>query len=110
MDNNNNYYYEPQGNIVEPQKNDKATISMVCGIVGLVLNIVACFCCIGYAGIPLSIVAIVMAVMSKKENNGQLSSQAKVGLITAIIGLAILVVVVILAFIYGFYLGLSGAI
>ena len=107
---NNNYYYEPQGTIVEPQKNDKAMISMVCGIVGLVLNIVACFCCIGYAGIPLSIVAIVMAIMSKKDNNGQLSSQAKVGLITAIIGIVVFVVVTILAFCLGLYLGMTGAV
>lgn len=105
----NNYYENPQQDVEvvngEPKESGKAKASMICGIIGVILCAIGCLCCIGYAGVPLSIIAIVLAMMSKSETDGELSGQAKVGLICGIVGLVLLV----LAFIIGFVIGFTGA-
>ena len=71
MDNNFNEEQNYTGEVVgEPKESGKAKASMICGIIGVVLCVIGCFCCIGYAGVPLSIIAIVMAIMSKNETDG----------------------------------------
>ena len=97
MDNN------MMNNQVTPNGTDKSQISMICGIVAVVLSVIGCFCCIGYASVPVGIIAIVMAVMSKNENNGEFTKNAKIGLILGIVSIVLLVV----AFIASFALGLS---
>jgi len=69
-------------------------VSLIAGIVGVVLN-----CCYG-AGIVLSVGAIVLGTLGKKavetgEANNR--SQAQVGFILGIVGIALAVVVWILA-------------
>ncbi|MBE5927078.1 MAG: DUF4190 domain-containing protein [Lachnospiraceae bacterium] len=110
MDNNFNEEPNYTGEVVEePNASGKAKASMICGIIGVVLDFIGCFCCIGYAGIPLSIIAIVMAILSKNETNGELTGQAKVGLICGIAGLVILVVAFVVGFVLGFASSLMGA-
>ena len=104
MDNNNyNQDFQQGYNVVnEPQQNSsKGKTSMICGILGAIFCFIGCFCCIGYAGIPLSIVAIVFAIQSKNETGGVFSNDAKVGFIGGIAGLVIL----LLGFLFGVILG-----
>lgn len=105
----NNYYENPQpnGEVIngEPQESGKAKASMICGIIGIVLCVIGWCCCIGYAGIPLAIIAIVLAMMSKSETGGELTGPAKTGLICGIVGLVLL----ILGFVIGFIIGFAGA-
>ena len=105
----NNYYENPQpnGEVIngEPKESGKAKASMICGIIGLILCAIGCICCIGYAGVPLAIIAIVLAMMSKSETDGELSGAAKAGLVCGIIGLVLL----ILGFVIGFAIGFAGA-
>ena len=99
--------YNPVNQTQNPQSN-KAKISMVCGIIGVILSAVGCFCCIGYIGIPLCIIAIIMAVQSKNETGGMLSGNAKAGMICGIAGLALLVIGFLIGFIIGFVGALNG--
>lgn len=101
---NTQQQYNPVNQPQKPQS-DKAKISMICGILGAVLSAIGCFCCIGYVGIPLSIVAIVFAVQSKNETGGVLSGNAKAGMICGIAGLVFL----LLGFLLGFVIGFVGA-
>lgn len=110
MDNNFNEGTNYTGEVVgEPKESGKAKASMICGIIGVVLSAIGCFCCIGYAGIPLSIIAIVMAVISKNETDGELTKQAKIGLICGIVGLVLLILGFVIGFIIGFASAFTGA-
>lgn len=93
--------YQPyQGNIyAQPGEsnsaNGKAVASLVCGIFSLLLC-----CCYGVPAIILGIIAIVLAVLSKKDNMGQMPGMAVAGLVLGIIGIVmgvIYILVLILA-------------
>ncbi|MFC7486223.1 DUF4190 domain-containing protein [Knoellia sp. CPCC 206453] len=83
------------GQPVNPQ-NKKALWSMILGIASIPLV----FCC--YFGVPLAIAGIVLSVISKGEieRSGGVQTNggnAKVGLITSIVALALVVLLIILA-------------
>lgn len=61
--------------------NGMAIGSLVCGIVGIL-----CCCCCGVGAI-VGIVAIVLAILSKKQNGGKLSGLALAGLICGIVAI-----------------------
>ncbi|MBQ4068104.1 MAG: hypothetical protein IJC76_02520 [Lachnospiraceae bacterium] len=110
MDNNFNEEPNYTGEVVgEPKESGKAKASMICGIIGVVLCVIGCFCCIGYAGVPLAIIAIVMAMMSKNETDGELTQQAKIGLICGIAALLVLVLGFVIGFVIGFASAFTGA-
>ena len=105
MDNNFNETPNFNGEVVgEPKESGKAKASMICGIVSVVLCAIGCICCIGYAGVPVAIIAIVLAIMSKSETDGVLSKPAKIGLICGIASFAVLIV----GFIVGLIIGFAG--
>ena len=54
----------------------------------------------GVLGLTSSIVAIVFAILSRKETNRRLSGIALVGMILAILGLCIALIVLMFAFVY----------
>lgn len=89
---NNGYNNVNNGyNVYNKPASDNSGTSKICGILSIVLCFIGWFCCIGYAGVPLAIVAIVFAIQSKNNNGGEFNSDAKIGLITGIIGLGVLV-------------------
>ncbi len=51
--------------------------------------VVCCCCCLYYIIPVLSVIAIVMACLSKRDNGGSMSGMAVAGLVLAIIGLVI---------------------
>ena len=81
--------YQPyQGDIYrQPGENNgvdgKAVGSLVCGILGILLC-----CCYGIPGIILGVIAIVLAVMAKRDNMGTFPVLAIGGLICGIIAVA----------------------
>ena len=81
--------YQPyQGDIYrQPGENNgvdgKAVGSLVCGILGILLC-----CCYGIPGIILGVIAIVLAVMAKRDNMGTFPGLAIGGLICGIIAVA----------------------
>ncbi len=80
-----------------PEKKGHAkgyAITALClGIASLVF---ACCCCCLYYIIPvLSIIAIVMACLSKRDNGGKMSGMAITGLVLAIIGLVIFLFLIV---------------
>ena len=64
------------------QKNGKATAALVLGIISLI------GICIPIAGIICGIIAIVLAVLAKKE--GSTDGKQKAGMILGIIGLSLI--------------------
>lgn len=66
------------------QKNGKATAALVLGIISLI------GICIPIAGIICGIIAIILAVMAKKE--GSTDSKQKAGMILGIIGIVISII------------------
>ena len=101
----NNGYYNPQQNYNMNNNNtqDKGKTSMICGIASIVVCFIGWFCCIGYAGIALSIVAIVFAIQTKQTNGGEMTKEGKIGMITGIIGLGVL----LLGFGVGLVIGMA---
>lgn len=98
MDNNNMMnngfdqqpvYQEPQP--VEKKSNTKSILALVFGILAIVIS-----CCCTYLGIILGIVGIVMAVLSRNDNDGKFSGMALAGLICSIAGIVIAVVSIVL--------------
>lgn len=91
MPNYNQQPYQPyqpyqEGIYAQPGEsgsaNGKAIASLVCGIFSLLLC-----CCYGIPAIILGVIAIVMAVLSKKDNMGQFPGIAIAGLVCGIIGI-----------------------
>ena len=66
------------------QKNGKATAALVLGIISLI------GICIPIAGIICGIIAIILAVMAKKE--GSTDGKQKAGMILGIIGIVISII------------------
>ena len=66
------------------QKNGKATAALVLGIISLI------GICIPIAGIICGIIAIILAVMAKKE--GSTDGKQKAGMILGIIGIGISII------------------
>jgi hypothetical protein len=81
---------------------------MICGIASIVVCFIGWFCCIGYAGVPLAIIAIVFANKSKNENGGIMPKEAKIGMITGIVGLGVLVLGFGVGFVLGIIMAASG--
>ena len=107
MNNMNNGYNNMNNgyNVYKKPASDNSGTSKICGILSIVVCFIGWFCCIGYAGVPLAIISIVFAIQSKNYNGGVMNSDAKIGLITGIIGLGVLM----LGFGVGFVIGLVGA-
>lgn len=75
----NNIYRQPgEGGGVD----GKAVASLICGIVGILLC-----CCYGLPGVILGVVAIVLAVLSKKDNMDTFPGLAIGGLICGVIAI-----------------------
>ena len=103
---NNQFDYVPQNDgippidfgLTPPQQQPKrkgngfAIAALVLGIVSVVVS--CCCCCLYYLSLVLSIVAIVMAVLAKRENGGKMPGKATAGLILAIIGLVLFLMMV----------------
>lgn len=82
-----------------PVKSGKATASLVLGIIGL---LVPCLCCCftkfaAIVGIILSVLAIVLAVSSKKDTNGKMLGSAKAGLVLGIIALVLALILFLIS-------------
>ena len=87
----NNGYYNPQQNYyMNNNTQDKGKTSMICGIASIVLCFIGWFCCIGYSGVALAIVAIIFANQTKQVNGGEMTKEGKIGMITGIVGLGVL--------------------
>ena len=67
--------------------NGYATAALWLGIVGLFLCF--CCCCLYYLALPLGIVGIVMACLSRRDNGRIMSGKATVGLILCILAILI---------------------
>lgn len=85
----NPYYYQQPP--VAPVSNTKAIISMICGILGVT-------CCCG-SFVP-AIVAIVLALLDRKDRGGQFSGMAIAGLVCGIIGILFGVAYLVIYFIF----------
>ena len=80
------------------QKNVKAMISMILGIVSAVFGL-----CGG--GFPFGVAAIILSVLAKKTDPD--NGQAKLGMILGIVGIVISIIACILAFALGVFNGLA---
>lgn len=85
----------------QPQKDRKGfcIASLVLGIVALVLF------CIWYLSIPCGILAVIFGILGMKATN---KGMAIAGLITGSIGLVISTLIIIMIFVFGFAMGVSG--
>ncbi|MBQ9983995.1 MAG: hypothetical protein IJP29_05335 [Lachnospiraceae bacterium] len=83
----------------EPVSTTKATISLVCGILSIVLS---CCCC---GNILFSIAGIICGCMQQPTENGKKPGTATAGIITSIIG----IVITVISFIAGFAIGFTDA-
>lgn len=106
----NNQYYNPQQNYYmnNNKQNDNGQTSKICGILSIVLCFVAWFCCIGYVGVPLAIIAIVFGNQTKNNNGGVMTPDGKIGMITGIIGLGVLLLGFGVGLVVGFVMAASG--
>ena len=75
------YQQPPMPPQAPPQTNGLAIGALVLGI----LSVVCCCCCIGI-NIILGIIAIILAVVSRKNSNGKMSGMAIAGLVLGILG------------------------
>ena len=69
----------------------KEILALVFGILAILIS-----CCCTYLGIGLGIAGIVMAVLSKNDNNGQMPGMALGGMICSILAIVICVVSIVL--------------
>lgn len=85
----------------QPQKDRKGfcIASLVLGIVALVLF------CLWYLSIPCGILAVIFGILGMKATN---KGMAIAGLITGSIGLVISTLIIIMLFVFGFAMGVSG--
>lgn len=82
-----NYYAQPGEN----RSKVKEILALVFGILAILIS-----CCCTYLGIGLGIASIVMAVLSKNENNGKMPGMALGGMICSIFAIVLCVVSIIL--------------
>ncbi len=94
MDQNQNQNYEPFGGTVDFQENASqkysegfAVASLVLGIIGTVCATVCC-CCYLISGL-LGVLAIVFAILSKKQTGNKLCGKAIAGLVLGIIAIVL---------------------
>ena len=98
MDQNYNFQYNdftPDSPLSQqPDKRAKnyAKASLILGIIAVSLSCVCC--CLYYLTLPLGVIAIVMAILSKKKSGGKISGMATAGLILGIIGLVLFLILV----------------
>lgn len=84
----NQYYQQPYRESIYAQPGEsgstdgKAIASLILGI----FSLVTC-CCYGVTSLVFGIAAIVLAVLSKKDNMGQMPGMAVAGMIMGIIGI-----------------------
>ncbi len=82
----------PQGDIYAQlggkKSQTKELLALVFGVLALPF-----LCCCPFLGIGLGIVAIVLAVLSRNDNDGKMPGMALAGLICAVTAIAILVMV-----------------
>lgn len=64
----------------QKSSNTKAVISLILGIAGLVLC-----CCLGAPSVILGMIGVILAILSKNDNQGQMDGMAIAGLILSII-------------------------
>ena len=106
---NDQFDYTPQndsafvndvfGSSQQPQKpqghaKGYAITSLILGIASVFCTCVCC--CLYYVAILLSIISIVMAFLAKRDNGGKMPGMAVAGLILAIVGLLIFLVMIAL--------------
>ena len=82
--------------------NNKAVVSFICGISGLVINCLSCCCCLGYMGFPVSVCAIIFAMLDKSENGGRFNGMATAGFVMGIVGATLYIISYVAAFVLGF--------
>ncbi|MBQ4523180.1 MAG: DUF4190 domain-containing protein [Lachnospiraceae bacterium] len=90
-----NYQYQEQNPSVQQSSKGAdglAVASLVCGIISVVM-----ICCCTYLGVILGIIAVVMGVLSKDEY-GNKSTMAKVGIVLGILGAVLSLLWIVLTF------------
>lgn len=85
----------------EPVSTTKATISLVCGILSIILG---CCCC---GNVLFSIPGIICGCLQKPVEDGKKPGAATAGIITSIIGIVITLISFIVAFALGYSDGFS---
>ena len=109
---NNNYQYTPQndqdefhqnvfGNVPPPPAGHAKgfAIASLCLGIGSIFFTCIC-CCLFYIAFIPAILAIVFAVLAKRDNGGKMPGMATAGMILAIIGLLFFVCWVLLEFVF----------
>lgn len=89
---NNVYEQQPVGG-QQPEKksNVKAILALVFGIASIIIS-----CCCTYLAIGLGVASIILAVLSKNDNNGKMSGMAIAGMICSIVAIVLCLVCIIL--------------
>ena len=91
---NDNYQYNSyqDNNFNNPyERRQNSPLSIASLVLGILSSIC---CCIGYAGVVFGIVAIVLAILSRREL-GRFEAMATVGLVLGIFGAVISVITII---------------
>ena len=80
----------------------KATLALILGIISMIAPFFALIWPIpmGVLGLTSSVVAIVFAILSRRETNRRLSGIALVGMILALLGLCIALIVLMFGLVY----------
>ena len=68
----------------QKSSNTKAVISLILGIAGLVLC-----CCLGAPSVILGMIGVILAILSKNDNQGQMDGMAITGLVLSILAFVI---------------------
>ena len=68
----------------QKSSNTKAVISLILGIAGLVLC-----CCLGAPSVILGVIGVILAILSKNDNQGQMDGMAITGLVLSILAFVI---------------------
>ena len=68
----------------QKSSNTKAVISLILGIAGLVLC-----CCLGAPSVILGIIGVILAILSKNDNQGQMDGMAIAGLVLSILAFVV---------------------